>query len=224
MRGFLSFVIGILALILVVCGVIFVVENAATHSYSFLGATFSLPLWALVGLAALTGFLVALLVVTPERMAADAQRAQLRADVQRLERELADARAANEHLQSQLTTLKAEQAVAANERLQSQLTALQTEQAAAIRERDAFRAQLEALRAAPERTAGITQQELAGSAVAERRGANTTTPGQVEAVRETEQTTAPAQQPGLGGRMRTLFGKSATPAEGETPPGPAAPA
>jgi uncharacterized integral membrane protein len=226
MRGFLSFVAGILALALVICGAIFVVENAATRNYSFLRATFSLPLWALVGLVALAGFIVALLVFTPARLAAHAHRVQLRAHAQRLEQELAEARAANERVQSQLTTLQAEHAVAA-------------------RERDAFRKRLEGLRAAPEqaaapeRAAGSIQRELAGSAPAaaqttpsapertaarERHGANATTPGQVETVRETEQTTAPARQPGLGGRMRTLFGKSATPAEGETPPGPAAPA
>lgn len=225
MRAFITFVAGMLALALVICGVIFVVENAATRSYSFLGATISLPLWAVVGLAALAGFLVALLVVTPARVAAEARYSQLRALARRQERDLADTRAANERLQSQLTTLQAEHTVA-------------------TRERDAYRDRLDSLRAAPERTeatmrtdraepapaepvpAAVQAAPTSGDVVVGRRETEMAAPGQAETAREAERegTEAPVAQGGLGDRLRTLFGRPSTPDEDQTPQGPAAPA
>lgn len=222
MRWFLSFVAGILALALVICGIIFVVENAMTRSYSFLGATMSLPLWAVIGLAALTGFLIALLVVTPARVAADASHAELRSHARRLDRELTDTRTANERLQSRLTTLQAEHAVA-------------------TRERDVYRERFDGLRAVPEGTGTAAQPEQVESSapapqatpetaaapqesVVERRETDTVTPGQVETARESEPAAAPASQGGLGERLRTLFGKPDVTNQDETPQGPAVPA
>lgn len=232
MRGFITFVAGILALALVICGVIFVVQNAATRSYSLLGATVSLPLWALVGLAALAGFLVALLVVTPARVAADARYAQLRAHARQQERDLADTRTANERLQSQLTTLQAEHTVA-------------------TRERDAYRARLDSLRTMPERNEATDRADRAeqvpaesapaesapaeaqaapatsGDVVVGRRESDGAAAGQAETAREGEgEAEAPAAQGGLGDRLRTLFGRPSTPDEEQTPTpqGPAAPA
>ncbi len=221
MRWFLSFVAGILALALVICGIIFVVENAMTRSYSFLGATMSLPLWAVLGLAALTGFLIALLVVTPARVAADASHAELRSHARRLDRDLTDTRTANERLQSRLTTLQAEHAVA-------------------TRERDVYRERFDGLRAAPpepeerERAESLvpasapqaTPETAAApqESVVERRETDVVTPGQVETARESEPAAAPASQGGLGERLRTLFGKPDVANQDETPQGPAVPA
>jgi len=214
MRAAAAFIVGILVIAFIVGLVIFGLQNEAIRGYSFLGLTFTFPVWAMVALAALAGFILGLLVVTPARASAEAGHRAMRATLRRQENELAQMRTANEQLQGQLS-------------------ALQAEHGNVVRERDAYRTVVETLRTpgsvqAQEQPQGepVAEQTVAYAApadgardggVVERRvtsEAETVTPDGVAPDRAAAPVasgsapqTAEASRPTFGDRLRTFFAK-----------------
>lgn len=101
MRAIGGFILGIVAAILVVAFGIFALENGQVTQFTFLGNTMHVNLWLLVGIPAVIGFLLALLLVTPARAAGDRHGSVLRGQFRSLERDLTDQRRQNEELRTE---------------------------------------------------------------------------------------------------------------------------
>jgi uncharacterized integral membrane protein len=89
MRAFGSFILWLLALLIVVVLVIFAIENVAPVSAHFLGYGFTTALWGIVAACAVLGFVLALLLMTPGRLSAGWRARSLSRSHAQTERELA---------------------------------------------------------------------------------------------------------------------------------------
>ena len=70
MRRLISFLIGLIVLVAVIVLVVFSLENVRNVQVTFLGNVITASLWWFVVGAAILGFLVALLLLTPGRVVA----------------------------------------------------------------------------------------------------------------------------------------------------------
>ncbi|MGZ3636348.1 MAG: lipopolysaccharide assembly protein LapA domain-containing protein [Ktedonobacterales bacterium] len=127
MRALGCFLLGVVAAILVIAFGLFAVENGQTIPFSFLGNTMRMSLWLLVGIPAVIGFLLALLLVTPARAAGDRHGSALRGQHRALERDLADERQRNEQLRAENSRWQAQYQRVLTERdtLNTRLAAVQ---------------------------------------------------------------------------------------------------
>ncbi|MGZ3667571.1 MAG: lipopolysaccharide assembly protein LapA domain-containing protein [Ktedonobacterales bacterium] len=136
MRALGCFLLGVVAAILVIAFGLFAVENGQTIPFSFLGNTMRMSLWLLVGIPAVIGFLLALLLVTPARAAGDRHGSALRGQHRALERDLADERQRNEQLRAENSRWQAQYQRVLTERdtLNTRLAAVQQTVTAPVHE------------------------------------------------------------------------------------------
>lgn len=209
MRAIGCFLLGVIAAVLVVAFGVFALENGQVTQFTFLGNTMRANLWLLVGIPAVVGFVLALLVVTPARAAGDRSGSTLRGQYRSLERDLANQQRQNEELRVENSRLQAryDQALAERNALNSRLVAAQQ---APVQERVVGRD----TRVDNETPTTVTQRE---EPVAPG------TSGTYERVPEQQPVTAdeavqptPAAQPTLGDRLRGVFSGQRTTDEEET--------
>ena len=127
MRAIGGFLLGIVAAVLLVAFGLFALENGQMTQFSFLGNTMRMNLWLLVGIPAVIGFLLALLLVTPARAAGDRHGSALRGQYRSLERELADQRRQIEtlHTENSRWQTRYQQMVAERNDLNTRLATVQ---------------------------------------------------------------------------------------------------
>ncbi len=127
MRAIGGFILGIVAAVLVVAFGLFALENSQMTQFTFLGNTMHVNLWLLVGIPAVIGFLLALLMVTPARAAGDRHGWALRGQYRSLERDLADQRRQNEELRTENSRWQTryQQVVAERDNLSTRLETVQ---------------------------------------------------------------------------------------------------
>ena len=235
MRAIGCFLLGVVAAVLVVAFGLFAMENGQVTQFSFLGNTMRMSLWLLVGIPAVIGFLMALLLVTPARAAVDRQGSMLRGQYRSLERELANQQQQNEQLHTENSRLQEQhqQLVAERDDLHSRMAAAQ--QAIAVPARETERETPEyndtpTQTGREEAVAPMTpaaREEAAAPAASDRVPERPVTTEEPVAQREpaapaaTEDTAVqrePAQpaQPTLGERLRGVFGGPRTAEEEET--------
>lgn len=136
MRAFGCFILGVVAAVLVVAFGLFALENGQAISFSFLGNTMRMSLWLVVGIPAVIGFLLALLLVTPARAAGDRHGSALREQHRSLERDLAGERQRNEQLRVENRRLQTrhDQTLAERDNLNSRLASVQQAVTAPVQE------------------------------------------------------------------------------------------
>lgn len=224
MRGLKTFIVGVLSAAIIVALAIFAVQNLQGITAHFIGATFTPSVWWVsIGSAAL-GFILALLLLAPGRIATGWRARALDRDRLRRDQELSVLRQEHDSLRTQHAHLQAER------------EGLQTE-------RDQLRARLAAANSVPmagtataARRDGTTSSQPATAATTTTTSAVDTTgasypgevepytttaqpdvrqtPTQVQAERETRTDTAiPAtsqqqhEQLGVGERLRGIFSR-----------------
>jgi uncharacterized integral membrane protein len=128
MRSLGTFILGIIVAIAAIVLAVFIVENMRTGTYSFAGNSFSMNEGLLLLLAAVLGFIIAMLLVTPARVGHDRHLGELRRD--------------NTGLAHELTGLRAE-----HQRLMDEHQQLQAEHDNLTAERDGLRSERDTLRA-----------------------------------------------------------------------------
>lgn len=215
MRRLISFLIGLIVLVAVIVLVVFSLENVRNVQVTFLGNVITASLWWFVVGAAILGFLVALLLLTPGRVVAGWRGWTLSRQGSRMQEDLAALRARHEQLRAEHDTLKA------------QHEGLTAEHTQVITERDRLRSQLAAPSTSVKGTSTATGAPYTIGAAPT--GVPAAAPASVP-------TTAPAEtvpngtEPSttLSGRLREMFrGPRPTdePAQDQiyTPDGPAAP-
>ncbi len=124
MRGFFSFIAEVIAIVIIAALAIFAVENVLATHVSFLGRGFTADLWWLVVGAAVLGFILALLLLTPGRVAAGWRSMVLQREGARRERDLSQLREQHTRLQAEHERLQADHAqlAAEHDQLQAQRT------------------------------------------------------------------------------------------------------
>lgn len=128
MRTVIQWVLGVIALLLVIALAVFVAQNVAALSLQFLGATFTAPVWLVALAAALAGFLVALLLILPGRVMVGHHRRRLDRQVNAREQALQDLQTRYAQVQQERDQLaESERHVAMErDRLREQLAAQKT--------------------------------------------------------------------------------------------------
>lgn len=106
MRGFVTALFALILIAFAFILVVFAVQNPAIRAFGLFGLTFSAPVWIVTVAAALAGFLLGLLLVTPARAGMDAALGREHRRVRDLERELAVARRSNASLRERADTLQ----------------------------------------------------------------------------------------------------------------------
>lgn len=124
MRGFFTFIAEVIAIVIIAALAIFAVENALAMHVSFLGRGFTANLWWLVVGAALLGFILSFLLLTPGRVAAGWRGMVLQREGARRERDLSQLREQHTRLQAEHERLQADHAqlAAEHDQLQAQRT------------------------------------------------------------------------------------------------------
>ncbi len=219
MRAFGCFLLGVVAAVLVIVFGLFAVENGQVTQFSFLGNTMRMSLWLLVGIPAIIGFLLALLLVTPARSGFDRQTAMMREQHRSLERELANQRRQNDQLRDDNNRWQTQyqQLVTERDGLHARLNAIQQAAARPAQETVAERepAPYASAPTGRQREDAVRTEDSArpieyDRAPAERRAVREETPAQRGVVEPTEdaQAAEPTQpaQPTLGERLRGVFG------------------
>lgn len=127
MRAFGCFILGVAAAVLVIAFGLFAMENGQAITFSFLGNTMRMGLWLIVGIPAVIGFLLALLLVTPARAAGDRHGTVLQQRYRSLERDLADERERNAQMRVENSRLQAryDQTLAERDNLNTRLATVQ---------------------------------------------------------------------------------------------------
>ncbi len=238
MRAIGGFLLGIVAAVLVVAFGIFALENGQVTQFTFLGNTMHVNLWLLVGIPAVIGFLVALLLVTPARAAGDRHGSMLRGQFRSLERDLADQRRQNEELRTENSRWQTryQQVVAERDTLNTRLETVQQAVAQPALETPAATAPVQEtpVVATPEQRDTMVYDEPATATRREepvaplgttaggydRAGEQPVTTDEAAAQRESVQgtpvaETTPPAQPTLGERLRGMFGGERTAQEEE---------
>jgi uncharacterized integral membrane protein len=134
MRALLRFIGTVLLVAAVVVLAIFSIQNTQTVRATFLGHTFSAGLWWLVLGAAILGFLLAAILVTPRWISAGWRDRMLRRTTQVREREIQSLRSQYDRIRAEHDRLLAEhrQVVAERDRLRAGTGATQQVGAAAV--------------------------------------------------------------------------------------------
>jgi uncharacterized integral membrane protein len=124
MRGFFSFIAEVVSIVIIAAIAIFAVENVFAVHVSFLSRGFTADLWWLVVGAAVLGFILALLLLAPGRVAAGWRGIVLQREGVRRERELGQLREQHAQLQAEHERLQADHAQleAEHDQLQAQRT------------------------------------------------------------------------------------------------------
>lgn len=126
MRGFSSFVVGILSAIIIVVLAIFAVENIHGVTAHFFGFTFTPGLWWVAIGSAVLGFILAFLLLAPGRVASGWRARGLERSRLRAEQEMGAMRQEHESLRAQHAHMQAEREGLQTERdqLRARLTAV----------------------------------------------------------------------------------------------------
>jgi uncharacterized integral membrane protein len=124
MRGFFTFIASVIAIVIIAALAIFAVQNMLTLRVSFLGRSLTADLWWLVVGAAVLGFILALLLLAPGRVAAGWRSMVLQREAARRERELGQLREQHMRLRTEHGRLQADHAQLETEhdQLQAQRT------------------------------------------------------------------------------------------------------
>lgn len=126
MRGFRSFIVGILSAIIIVVLAIFAVENIHSVTAHFFGYTFTPSLWWVAIGSAVLGFILAFLLLAPGRVASGWRARGLERNRLRAEQEMSAMRQEHESLRAQHAHMQAEREGLQTERdqLRARLTAV----------------------------------------------------------------------------------------------------
>lgn len=233
MRGFRTFIVSSLSVIIVVALAIFAVQNLQGVSAHFLGTTFTPNLWWISIGSAVLGFLLALLILAPGRIATGWRARALSREQMRREQEMSILRQEHESLRAQHAHLQAER-----EGLQTERNQLRARLAAAneVPVSSASTALPADAPAASMNTASVNSASMNAAGVTDggngERYTPTVQPGGNEVVAEPAtrpetavptsprtDTAVPAyeqQQLGVGGRLRSLLNRER---EGTAPDG-----
>lgn len=214
MRGFRNFIVSILSAIIIVVLAIFAVQNLQGITAHFVGATFTPSVWWVsIGSAAL-GFLLALLILAPGRIAAGWRTRSLGREQLRREQEMSVLRQEHDSLRAQHAHLQAEREGLQTERdqLRARLAAANEVPVTQARATEPVNTSQPIATGAPAGAAEDNYSNYNGnteaySAVAQPDGTQTL------AERDTQTETAvPAngtqeQRLGVGGRLRGMFSR-----------------
>jgi uncharacterized membrane protein len=151
MRVFISLLVGVVAIVLVAGLTIFAVQNIETVPLRFLPYSFAGNVWGIVVGSAVLGFLVALLLALPGRLAEIWHDRSVTEQMERAAQELSDA-----HRRRAGADAARRESQQQSQRLQTQLRQFVSEREELVAERDRLRAERNKLR----HQLAITQFEL----------------------------------------------------------------